>query len=59
MTMKRDQKINELTRQLPVSVVFPLYIRELLLSELVSMTEEQMDILLNILTEERKRLAAL
>lgn len=57
--MNRDQKIRELVDKLPESAVFPPHIRELLLNALPDTTDKQLDFLLKILEEEKRRLEAL
>ncbi|MDD4989656.1 MAG: hypothetical protein PHV42_04500 [Candidatus Pacebacteria bacterium] len=55
--MNREEKIREMSSKLPTSEVFPEYIREMLLRNLQGLAEKQLDLLFEILEEERKRLA--
>jgi len=55
--LTREQKILELQEKLPQSEVFPRYIREMLLREIQGLADNQLDLLLEILNEEKKRLS--
>lgn len=57
--MTNEQKIQEVKARLPKSEVFPEYIREMLLSELNGLAVNQLDLLLEILDEENRRLKAI
>jgi hypothetical protein len=55
--MGKQQKISEVQATLPQSEVFPVYIREMLLRELPGLADKQLDLLIEILNEEKKRLS--
>lgn len=57
--IEQEQKMKEVQTLLSHSEVFPKHIRTMLLDNLTGLTAKPLDLLLDILREETRRLAAL